>query len=249
LPNAVFGYYLLQNRPVFLRFNKHLSNLQRIHQPMYKSVLTRRRLIFLVALLSIASYGIYRATADDPPTEQYLFVIDERSDKNTALTLSDVFTKDEEKRTKNRIVVKVISPGQILATAAALEQAYADYKLANPPQKPSTNPGADQDKELQELRPQIPISKLFFIELNPPYTDSKKALRQAIDLQDRFTGHERAKLLGSTVPVLRPEPYAVPHGCQQLADDFAYMNWSFHGVGLHLNEAAIRMLNACKPYG
>jgi hypothetical protein len=176
-------------------------------------------------------------------------VIDERADKNTALTLSEVFTKEEEKRTKTRIVVKVITPSHILATAAALEQAYADRKLANPPQKPSPDPGADLNRELQELRQEIPVSKLFFIELNPPYTDSKKALRRAIDGQDRFTGHERVQLLNHTVPVLRTEPYAVPHGCQQLADDFAYMQWNFHGVGLHVNEAAIRMLNACRPYG
>ncbi len=216
---------------------------------MYKPALTRRRLIFLIALLSVAGYGTYRATAADPRTEQYLFAIDERADKNTPLTLSEVFTKDEEKRTKTRIVVKVIPPGQLLATAAALEQAYADRQLANPPQKPSPAPRADLDRELQELRQETPVSKLFFIELNPPYTDSKKALRQAIDERGRFKGHERVKLLLSTVPVLRPEVYAVPHGCQQLADDFAYITWSFHGVGLHVNEAAIRMLNACRPYG
>jgi hypothetical protein len=217
---------------------------------MYKFDPSRRNRILLMALLALAVFAIFRMFSDHTNEDEYLFVIDARADKAAPLDLSRVFTKDEEKRTKLRIIVQVITSSQLMATETAILQAFGErHRSEQSTRQPLWKIAEREKKDLRELKRKVPSSDLFFITLDLPSTDSKKALRAAIDVQDRFRGDDRVVLLESIVPVLRPEPYALPGGCEQMKDDFAYLKWNFYGVGLIVDEAAITLLKLCKPFG
>ncbi len=211
---------------------------------------TRNRALLLIVLLALAGFGLYRAFSDPTTDDDYLFVIDMRADKSKALDWSDVFAAKDGKPRTTRVIVRTLDSAQLVDSHAALLQAVAERQRAgNNPRLP-INETAQRDKvDARTLRQKLPSSDLFFIALDPPYSHTKKALRSALDQQDRLKGADRIVFMERIVPVLHPAPYTWPDGCEQMKDDFAYMKWNFFGSGLFLDDAAVGLLRACRPLG
>lgn len=149
--------------------------------------------------------------------------------------------KSEIERWGTRLIVRTFERSQLIDSEAALAQAI--QTLGRRP----ASAASGSEEELLSERADIPPSELFFIELDPPYSHTKKALRQKFDEQRRLVGHDRTWLLNRVVPVLHSGPYVWPDGCPQMKDDFAYMRRTFFGVGLVLDDSAIGLLKSCKP--
>jgi hypothetical protein len=85
------------------------------------------------------------------------------------------------------------------------------------------------------FRGTTPITVHYLVLLKEPTTLSKKQLRQTIDEEEQYKGHERVMLLTSVIPVIfhaagtKPDPMDQSDQ-DQLSDDLAYYQWNYGGV-------------------
>jgi hypothetical protein len=202
--------------------------------------LTPRRLILAGMGIAVAVFALYRALSEDEQENEYLYVIDARSDRSDPIDISVLFTSAGGKSKRPRVVVTEFESSQLIDSQEALAKAVEIRKASKTSSK-------EQVEAM--LKRKVQPSEPFFIALDSPYSHTKKALRGSIDEQDRLRGADRVAFLRSIVPVIRADPYIWPDGCKEMLDDFAYIKWNFFAVGLVLNEAAIGLLQNCKPFG
>jgi hypothetical protein len=84
----------------------------------------------------------------------------------------------------------------------------------------------------------------LYIEIQPPYSASKKQLRSAIE-KATSSGRERQKLLRRIIPVRRVDAVNNQTDCRQLVDDIIYAGDNFRGLGLRIDDASLAHLASC----
>ena len=130
------------------------------------------------------------------------------------------------------------SPLDIASIRAHISPGNTGYQIVNADQIATT-----PDELLHNAHSTADKSSLF-IEIQPPYSESKKRLRSKIE-NAMSSGRERKKLLRRIIPVRRIDAINTLADCHQLTNDIIYASDNFRGLGIRIEDDSLTHLAHC----
>ncbi len=155
------------------------------------------------------------------PTDVNFYVLDSRTDSNFAEDLQKLLPTVEQRFAGFRINVKPIVRNDVSSTEL-------------------------QWRRTLDMVANSPGSETVFFELGWPTTKSKKLLRS--EIEKRFIGAERVAFLGRVIAFVGVHSESVSQACDQLADDFTYLDWNFGGIALIVDDDTLPLIESCLPH-
>ena len=199
-----------------------------------QQMLSRRSLLPALLAVALASWALSWALNKVPvkeletryyrmfPRDLVLFIYDPTGSGTGLRNLELAYPAERQRHDGLRIVAQPIREAEILGSLKEVLDAF-------------------------ERTPNDPSSSKLFVRLSPPLRVSKKQFRADIDRQQRFTGEDRVRLLKRVYPLVgadeRELQFRSP--CEQFSDDLAYIEWTFGGFVLRMDDQTSLLLREC----
>ena len=179
-----------------------------------------RTLLALGAALVATVGGTALIRQREPESTDFIILLDARRDASAPLEQVLPVIKQLERMSGAKVVVR----------AAASVKHLREYG--------SAFEEFDRTRDASEALP-------IYFALDRPYTDTKKALRSAVDDRASLHGASRVQLLKRLIVVRDTERLNERAECEQLGEDVAYAKWNFLGIGLIVQDSTVQELKKC----